>query len=201
MADISVLNTTVDLSGRTLVTAEGDRTITGLLSFNRGVGAAPFAVVAGAAKVANLDADLLDGQSGAYYAVAPTAWATYVPTWTCSGADNALGNGTLSGRYVQLGKLTFFDIYLAFGTTTTPGTGYWLFSLPSASAIGAGLSAHAARITDADAARRYGVVTELYSTTLLRLWDILSGNGVGGTVPITYAQSDTCAISGFYMEG
>lgn len=60
MATISVLNTTSDLSGKTLVTAEGDRTLTGLLSFSRG-GGAPFAVNVGASNVANLDADKLDG--------------------------------------------------------------------------------------------------------------------------------------------
>lgn len=57
---ISVLNTTSDLSGKTLVTAEGDRTLTGLLSYSRG-GGAPFAVNVGAGLVANLDADKVDG--------------------------------------------------------------------------------------------------------------------------------------------
>lgn len=69
MAQISVLNTTIDLSGKTLVTAEGDRTITGLFTFSRGA-AAPFAAASGAAKVTNLDADKLDGQDGAYYTTA-----------------------------------------------------------------------------------------------------------------------------------
>ena len=67
MATISVLNTSADLSGKTVVTAEGDRTITGLLSFSRST-SAPFAVNVNAANVANLDADLLDGQHGTYFA-------------------------------------------------------------------------------------------------------------------------------------
>lgn len=45
---------------------EDAQTITGLKTFNLGV-SSPFAVTAGAAKVANLDADLLDGQEGADY--------------------------------------------------------------------------------------------------------------------------------------
>jgi len=60
MADIAVLNTTAQLSGKTLATLEGDWTITGLWSFDRDP-SAPFAVSAGSAKVANLDVDLLDG--------------------------------------------------------------------------------------------------------------------------------------------
>ena len=61
-----ILNTNADLEGRTLVTAEGNYTIDGLHTFDRGT-SAPFAVVAGAAKVVNLDADKLDGQEGTYY--------------------------------------------------------------------------------------------------------------------------------------
>jgi len=66
MADIEVANTDSDLSGNTLVTEENAYTITGLHTFSRSTNA-PFAVVAGAAVVSNLDADKLDGQTGTYY--------------------------------------------------------------------------------------------------------------------------------------
>ena len=60
MADIQVVNTDADLSGNTLVTEENAYTITGLHTFSRSTNA-PFAVNSGAAVVANLDADKLDG--------------------------------------------------------------------------------------------------------------------------------------------
>jgi len=66
MADIQVANTDSDLSGNTVVTEENAYTITGLHTFSRSTNA-PFAVVSGAAVVANLDADKLDGQTGSYY--------------------------------------------------------------------------------------------------------------------------------------
>ena len=69
MADIQVTNTDSDLSGNTLLTEERPYTITGLHTYNRG-SSPPFAVASGAAKVDNLDADKLDGQTGTYYAVA-----------------------------------------------------------------------------------------------------------------------------------
>ena len=53
-------------------------TITGLWTFDRGVGEAPFAVAAGSAYVANLDADKLDGEHGAYY----LDWANFTGTPT-----------------------------------------------------------------------------------------------------------------------
>ena len=63
---VTVNNTTASLSGKTLLKAEDTQTVTGLKTFDLGA-AAPMAVVAGAAKVTNLDADKLDGQEGAYY--------------------------------------------------------------------------------------------------------------------------------------
>ena len=60
MADIQVTNTDADLSDNTLLTEENAYTITGLHTFSRSTNA-PFAVVSGAAVVANLDADKLDG--------------------------------------------------------------------------------------------------------------------------------------------
>jgi hypothetical protein len=63
---ISVLNTSSGVSAKTLVIAESPATITGLYSYNRGA-SAPFAVNAGAGKVTNLNAEMLDGFEGAAF--------------------------------------------------------------------------------------------------------------------------------------
>ena len=99
MADIEVTNTDADLSGNTLVTEENAYTITGLHTFSRSTNA-PFAVVSGAALVANLDADKLDGQTGSYYidpanlssAVGVSKGGTGATSLTDGGV--LLGNGT-----------------------------------------------------------------------------------------------------------
>jgi hypothetical protein len=62
--------------------------------------------------------------------LAAEAWSTYTPSWTSSGTAPSLGNGTLTGRYTKIGRLASAEIVLIFGTTTTPGTGIWNFSLP-----------------------------------------------------------------------
>jgi hypothetical protein len=72
---VNVLNTTAELNGRRLLVADVAQDITGLKSFNRGTNP-PFAVNAGAGSVVNLDADLLDGQDGAYYLSAPNLTGT-----------------------------------------------------------------------------------------------------------------------------
>lgn len=54
----------------------------------------------------------------------------YTPTWTAVSVNPALGNGTITGRYVRIGNTVHVNIRLVIGTTTTLGTGAWFFSLP-----------------------------------------------------------------------
>ena len=57
-----------------------------------------------------------------------SAWASYAPT--ISGTGWAVGNGTLTGAYSQIGKTVTFTISFAMGSTSTAGTGGLAFSLP-----------------------------------------------------------------------
>lgn len=57
-------------------------------------------------------------------------WEEYTPTWAAATTNPTLGNGTLSGKYAQVGKLVFFRIELSMGSTTTYGSGNYAFSLP-----------------------------------------------------------------------
>jgi hypothetical protein len=60
-------------------------------------------------------------------------WTTYTPSWTAAGTAPAIGNGTLSGKYLQVGKNVIVQIVFVAGSTTTFGTNEWRFSLPFAS--------------------------------------------------------------------
>lgn len=55
----------------------------------------------------------------------------YTPTWTATNTAPSIGNGILSGRYVNLGKTGFLQIYTKIGSTTNPGAGDYNWSLPS----------------------------------------------------------------------
>lgn len=96
MADIQVANTDSDLSGNTLVTEENAYTITGLHTFSRSTNT-PFAVVSGAAVVANLDADKLDGQEGSYYLAAANFTGTLAVANGGTGATSLTDGGVLLG--------------------------------------------------------------------------------------------------------
>jgi hypothetical protein len=58
------------------------------------------------------------------------AWTTYTPTWSSTGTAPALNNGTISGRYMKIGRSVLCFINLTFGSTTTYGSGNYNLSLP-----------------------------------------------------------------------
>lgn len=60
------------------------------------------------------------------------AWTSYTPSWTASTTNPTIGNGSLTGAYLQAGKLIAFRARVLFGTTTTAGSGNYSLSLPVA---------------------------------------------------------------------
>jgi hypothetical protein len=76
------------------------------------------------------------------------AWTSYTPTFGSAGTAPAVGNGTLSGQYMKVGRSVLVSLVLTVGSTTTFGSGNLNFSLPatvSASAAGAVLNASTSR--------------------------------------------------------
>jgi len=122
MADLNVLNTSADLTGKTLVTAEGDRTISGLWTFNRGAGAPPIAVAAGAGAVANFDADKLDGKHASEILL-PTG--VVLPF-----AGAAATSGYLICDGTAVSRSTYAALFSVIGTTFGAGDGATTFNLP-----------------------------------------------------------------------
>jgi hypothetical protein len=60
------------------------------------------------------------------------AWTTYTPTWDATSSSPSIGNGSIVGRYRQVGKTVTFSIVLTVGSTTNVGTGIYEFGLPVA---------------------------------------------------------------------
>lgn len=69
---------------------------------------------------------------------------SYPVQWTCTGTAPAIGNGTLTGYWLQDGEYLEGRIFLTAGSTTTFGTGGWLFSIPS------GLTIDPGQVTEGD---------------------------------------------------
>lgn len=56
--------------------------------------------------------------------------SSYPVQWTATGPNPSIGNGSLTGRYILNGSSCTVFIDLNVGSTTTFGSGNWLFSLP-----------------------------------------------------------------------
>lgn len=113
----------------------------------------------------------------------------YVPTWTGSVSNPAIGNGTLGGFYKIQGRWIRGNVTMVAGTTTTFGTGTWAFGYPFT--ISAGLLGTA--YATVAGATRMGVITTP-SVTTMNAADAFSGNLWSPTVPGAWAATDAGVI-------
>jgi hypothetical protein len=125
-------------------------------------------------------------------------WGTWTPTWSGSTTNPVLGNGTLVGRYLQVGKTVSFKINLTMGSTTTYGSGAYGWTLPVAPHSDTTASGV---LVDASATSRYTATAWLTNGSgVFRLLSAVATgqSGVAGTVPFTFATGDQIIISGTY---
>lgn len=140
----------------------------------------------------NLAASLVAGD-------AAFAYAAYTPTWGSSGTQPAIGNGTVVGRKLVLGKFIQGSIVLTVGSTSTFGTGNYLLSLPAAPngstpvnfPLGEGIIVHSGSV--------YPVAPILSgSNIVLAIPAQPIVNFVGPTVPFTFASGDVIFVNFTY---
>lgn len=125
------------------------------------------------------------------------SWSTYTPTWTATSVNPAIGNGTITGRYIDSGKVRFLKIRIVWGSTTTNGTGNYRWTYPS--------GAHSVRwILDAS---HYDASASQYRfgqawTAFVDSTHIAVVVGAGGNVewgasqPVVHANGDILDIAG-----
>lgn len=58
------------------------------------------------------------------------AWTTYTPTWTATTTNPVVNNGVQTGRFNRAGKSIDVSIAITLGTTTTIGSGTYIFAVP-----------------------------------------------------------------------
>lgn len=142
---------------------------------------------------------MADGAGNSAWEIVSGAWTAYTPTWTASTANPAIGNGTLSGEYIQIGKTVIFKLKLAMGSTTTYGTGLWRLSLPVASADTTyNPVIVSAWIDDYGTMTYTSVGSTLISTTTFDLWADQSVASFSSSTPFTWAASDQMHLFGMY---
>ena len=129
------------------------------------------------------------------------AWQSYTPTWTAGTTNPSIGNGTLSGRYVQIGKTCILVVGLVMGSTTTYGSGNWAFSLPKSAVKTAGINfygvAHIRKGGTANYERIAEIAPSLSTTVINMFTDPTPGSNsqsISATVPFTWGDGDSLGI-------
>lgn len=129
------------------------------------------------------------------------AWATYTVTWSSSGTQPAIGNGSQTGRYARIGKTILFSANVTMGTTSTYGTGSYSLSLPFAAAAFSVEQLANVRAYDASAGLAYlgqGLIGSGSSTALIQTTNGGSLLSATSAVPFTWATSDQMRAFGMY---
>jgi len=130
-----------------------------------------------------------------------SGWKSYTPMWTASTANPTIGNGTLVGRYTQIGKTCILVIGLTMGSTTTYGSGNWSFGLPKTAKNTTGISFYGvAHLRNSGTANyeRIAQISPSISTTVINMFtDPTPGSNsanISATVPFTWGNGDALGI-------
>lgn len=127
------------------------------------------------------------------------AWPSYTPVWTASGTAPAIGNGSIVGAYMKIGRRVDFRIVMTTGSTSTYGTGNYFWSLPvTANAVFAGvIPVGRAAILDTSAGTRFFRDIDSFGTGIV-IGFTEAGATITQTAPMTWATGDQIAIAGTY---
>jgi len=128
------------------------------------------------------------------------AWQSYTVSWTAATTNPSIGNGTLAGRYVQIGKTVICSISLVMGSTTTYGSGNWSLSLPKTVVSVSVRYIGQFTIYDASPGGNYAgnaMVGSNQSAINLFVRD-QGGSGLNSTTPHTWASDDELFLTIVY---
>lgn len=115
------------------------------------------------------------------------AWSSYTPSWTSSGTQPVINDGTLESRYLQAGHLVHYSGRMLAGSTTTFGTGNYDISLPVTSASS---NRYLGSALFLDGTSGYVGIARMDGTTNLRFYATGTTSQVGATVPFTFGSGD-----------
>jgi hypothetical protein len=126
----------------------------------------------------------------------------FVPVWSSTGTQPAIGNGTISGQYTQVGKLVLATWLVIPGSTTTFGTGSYNLTLP----VPAAVQRYTLGVDLLDTGTQHyegqAIVNGNVSTT--KFDEVVAGSNATGpapwaqTTPFTFGNGDRIIITGFY---
>ncbi len=119
--------------------------------------------------------------------------ASFTPT--ISGV--VIGNGSVAGSVIKIGKLVFVRMQLTFGTTTAVGALNLFGNLPYSAASNVILSGYGLR----QGVGYYPLFAPLVTASPTATQGLITGSGavVNSTTPATWANADVWVINGCYI--
>lgn len=125
------------------------------------------------------------------------AWQSWTPTWT----NFTVGNGTVTAKYIQIGKTVCFSIKVLFGSTTSVTGSPPILTLPvtAKDSYSDEESICYGTLRDASGFGYTGILC-FKSTTQAQVYAINSGNYafVSSSIPYTWTTSDYFTFVGIY---
>jgi hypothetical protein len=123
-----------------------------------------------------------------------TSWTAYTPAWTSSGTAPAIGNGTIAGRYKQIGKTVHVAVRVVLGSTSTFGSGGYSFSLPVAasglSSIDRVGSAYLRDTSGSSSGHYNGITVITAGGTVFTVFEGSAHAQLQPAIPVTWANTD-----------
>lgn len=121
----------------------------------------------------------------------------YTVSWTETGSTPlSIGNGTLVGKYIKIGRLVQYRILLTRGSTSNLGTATYYWSLPVAAddfqTVGTGIVSVGAAVVPCVAR-----LADLSTLSLVRA----SNEAFIGRTSFTWGTGDSISIAGSYIAG
>lgn len=125
-----------------------------------------------------------------------SAWTPFTPTWTAATTNPVLGNGTLVGRSLQIGKTVYWWVRVVGGSSTTWGSGGYLWNLPIAPLNGTGSTMGSGLVANTSAGF-YGRTAVCVGSNTVALVDAAAAR-VGQGTPVTFASGYAIDMQGMY---
>lgn len=135
----------------------------------------------------------------------PSEFTSFTPNWYNFATQPVIGNGSITGKWRRLGECVEGYIRLAWGSTTTNGTGgLFSFGIPSGMTIDStklpgaiGNANGSGYFYDSSANQSYVYTTGIISTTRLGLYMTATAgqNLITDSAPVTPATSDVLSFN------
>lgn len=114
-------------------------------------------------------------------------WTSYTPVWTATGSNPTIGNGSITGAYMQAGKLVIGKIKLTLGSTSTVGTLSYRWSLPVAAADISDYTVGSCLYNDASGSK-YAATAGVISSLTIAAWQ--NSGAMTASNPVVPANGD-----------